>query len=103
MYKQIIPATDWYYVEYQDKQDSLVVFPLAAWALTEEDNYIIGLISISHSQQDDKENKMPRLVSVPPTGGGLYKHKDELNEAELKAFASHKNGQKKKIGFLNNI
>lgn len=104
MYKQIIPATDWYYIKYQNNQNDLVVFPLAAWALTdEEDNSIIGLISDFHSQQDDEVNKKAALTPVSSASGGLYKHKDELTEPELKALANRKKGKEKKIGFLNNF
>lgn len=40
----------------------------------------------SNSQKYDETNKTARLVPVPPTGGGMYKHQDELNAIEKKAL-----------------
>lgn len=86
MYKQIIPATDWFHVEYKKTQNNLCMYRIVAWGLTEE-GQVIGLISVNGSQQNDGlNNKMARLVTVPPTGGGMYKHRDELSELEREAL-----------------
>ena len=98
MYKQIIPATDWFYIEYHKEMDTLGMYHLAAWGLTETEGHVIGLISVTGSQRFDKENKMARLVSVPPNEIGYYKHRDELSFLEKEALKN--NGYLKNISIL---
>lgn len=98
MYKQIIPATDWFYIEQHKEMDTLTIYHLAAWGLTETEGHVIGLISVAGSQRFDKENKMARLVSVPPNQIGSYKHRDELSLIEKKALQN--NGYLKNISIL---
>jgi len=88
MYKQIIPAAEWFYVEHSKIQDNIVVYYIAAWALTDA-GHIIGLISVHGSHTHDKGNNMARLVTVPPTGSGQYKHRVELSENECKALENN--------------
>lgn len=95
MYKQIIPATGWLYVEHHKEQDAIAIYYLAAWALKEEDGHVIGLISVTGSQQFDDTNKMARLVTVPPNNVGCYKHINELSPLEKRALDND--------GFLKNI
>lgn len=84
MYKQIIPAQDWFFLTYDPDQRTLSIFCLAAWGLTEE-GIVIGLVSVSNSQRHDTDNKCARLVTVPPITG-YYKCKDELTELESRVI-----------------
>lgn len=84
-YKQIIPASDWFYVDHSENDSEIVIYHIAAWALTEK-GIVIGLISVNGSQSFDEENKMARLVTVPPTDSGAYKHKNELSDLENNAL-----------------
>lgn len=63
-YKQIIPATDWYF-----RHDNVsgvagksTVYQLAAWAL-KENGEVVGLVTV----RDD--NGRPKLVTPPPVPG----------------------------------
>ena len=73
-YKQIIPATDWYF-----RHDNVsgvagksTVYQLAAWAL-KENGEVVGLVTV----RDD--NGRPKLVTPPPVPGD-YLHKEQLTE-----------------------
>jgi len=79
MYKQIIPAEDWFFVS-KDTGGKIVVFRVAAWALQEDGGDVVGLVGHVTSEP----NRTPRLIPVPPDGG-LYKHLSELTISELKA------------------
>lgn len=76
-YKQIIPATDWYFCHATDlKNQPVVVYQLAAWAL-KDDGSITGLVTI----YDPKEGRA-KLVTPPPVKGS-YLHKEQLTEEEI--------------------
>ncbi|HGB2244981.1 TPA: methionyl-tRNA formyltransferase [Salmonella enterica subsp. enterica serovar Aberdeen] len=78
-YKQLIPAQDWYFRHFTDQSDyPVIVYQLAAWALTEEGS-ITGLVAI----YDPKEGKA-KLVTPPPVKGN-YLHRDQLTDKELAA------------------
>ncbi|EBD0388393.1 methionyl-tRNA formyltransferase [Salmonella enterica] len=75
-YKQIIPATDWYF-----RHDNVsgvagksTLYQLAAWAL-KENGEVVGLVTV----RDD--NGRPKLVT-PPTVPGDYLHKEQLTDDE---------------------
>lgn len=75
-YKQIIPATDWYF-----RHDNVsgvagksTVYQLAAWAL-KENGEVVGLVTV----RDD--NGRPKLVTPPPVSGD-YLHKEQLTDDE---------------------
>ncbi|EBW9252706.1 TPA: methionyl-tRNA formyltransferase [Salmonella enterica subsp. enterica serovar Enteritidis] len=75
-YKQIIPATDWYF-----RHDNVsgvagksTVYQLAAWAL-KENGEVVGLVTV----RDD--NGRPKLVTPPPVLGD-YLHKEQLTDDE---------------------
>ncbi|STX88337.1 hypothetical protein [Legionella feeleii] len=83
MYKQICPATDWFYIE--NHNNAIGIYYVAAWALTEDG--VFGLISVGRGHRNDT-SKCARLIKVPPTGVGMYKHKEELDKMELQALES---------------
>ena len=75
-YKQIIPATDWYF-----RHDNVsgvtgksTLYQLAAWAL-KENGEVVGLVTV----RDD--NGRPKLVTPPPVPGD-YLHKEQLTDDE---------------------
>ncbi|WP_039061721.1 MULTISPECIES: hypothetical protein [Enterobacteriaceae] len=75
-YKQIIPATDWYF-----RHDNVsgvagksTVYQLAAWAL-KENGEVVGLVTV----RDD--NGHPKLVTPPPVPSD-YLHKEQLTDDE---------------------
>ncbi|ELU3374160.1 methionyl-tRNA formyltransferase [Escherichia coli] len=75
-YKQIIPATDWYF-----RHDNVsgvagksTVYQLAAWAL-KENGEVVGLVTV----RDD--NGRPKLVTPPPVPGD-YLHNEQLTDDE---------------------
>lgn len=86
MYKQITPASDWFFVsKYKDKTTNMpIVFRIVAWATTNDKLSVpIGLIGefITGGSDDAAISKIPRLVSVPPIQGS-YKHLSSLTEEE---------------------
>lgn len=85
MYKQIIPATDWLYINRSDNYDALSIYYVAAWGLSESGN-VFGLISMPGTQEYDESGGCAQLVQVPPNKQGVYKHKDELTPQELQAL-----------------
>lgn len=87
MYKQIMPATDWFYVDFVKAENTITLYPLAAWALT-DDIKVIGLISVPGTQQVT-EDPIARLVSVPPSTSGHYKHREELSQNEITALKNN--------------
>ena len=88
-YKQIIPATDWFYVDIAENND-VIVYHIAVWGLTEE-NSVIGLISVPGAQKwGPTANFSARLMTVPPSKTGMYKHKSELSEKEIKKLESER-------------
>jgi hypothetical protein len=89
-YKQISPATDWVYVQLPtDQNNNVVVYPVAVWALNEE-NCVIGLISVAGGGNNDTTmGRVPCLVSPPPLKG-IYKHMIELNEVEKESLTTRK-------------
>lgn len=94
MYKQITPATDWFYIEHHKEQDSMGMYYVAAWGLCETSGNVYGLISVTGSGRYD-DDKSARLVRVPPNETGMYKHKNELNSIEQQAL--------KNDGFLKGL
>lgn len=86
MYKQIISAQDWFYVENIKEQDAVTVYRLAAWGLTNDGGDVHGLISVYGSHQFDQKGAYAKLISVPPTGLGIYKHYNDLDILEKKAL-----------------
>ena len=88
-YKQIIPATDWFYVDSATNND-VIIYHIAAWGLTEE-NSVIGLISVQDAQNwNPISNPCARLLTVPPSRTGMYKHKNELLDREIKKLESER-------------
>lgn len=73
-YKNLIPATDWFYVHKQSIVP--VVYHVAAFALDEQDK-VVGLIPVAQGN-----NNAPRLVPPPSGVDGFYLHRDQLNEQE---------------------
>jgi len=76
-YKQIIPATDWYFRHDNVPGDKVkaTLYQLAAWAL-KEDGDIVGLVTIR-----DMGTGHPKLITPPPVPGD-YLHKDQLSDDE---------------------
>lgn len=71
-YKTIIPATDWFFVvDAVPPQTEQIVWPLAAWALTNDDQ-VIGLVGVRRGGPDDRDGQTAALVAVPPLRG-IYK------------------------------
>lgn len=97
MYKQIIPANDWFFVAKEAKLNNgqPVIYRIAAWALPEGGEAVIGLIggieSGGSSLTNSSYNELARLVTVPPIVG-VYKHFSELNQVEHAALSKVKNG-----------
>ncbi|HDV8014480.1 TPA: methionyl-tRNA formyltransferase [Escherichia coli] len=75
-YKQIIPATDWYFrhENVSGVAGKSTVYQLAAWAL-KENGEVVGLVTV----RDD--NGRPKLVTPPPVLGD-YLHKEQLTDDE---------------------
>lgn len=76
-YKQIIPATDWYFRHdnVPGEKAEATLYQLAAWAL-KEDGEVVGLVTVR-----DIDNGRPKLVTPPPVTGD-YLHKDQLSDDE---------------------
>ncbi len=76
-YKQIIPATDWYFRHDNGPGEKVgaTLYQLAAWAL-KEDGEIVGLVTVRGI-----ENGHPKLVTPPPVAGD-YLHKEQLTDEE---------------------
>lgn len=88
-YKQIIPATDWFYVDSSTNND-VIIYHIAAWGLTEE-NSVIGLVSVNGAQAfNPKGDFLARLITTPPSCSGRYKHKNELSEREIKKLENER-------------
>lgn len=86
-YKQIIPATDWYF-----RHDNVsgvagksTVYQLAAWAL-KENGEVVGLVTV----RDD--NGRPKLVTPPPVPGD-YLHKERKRLARTVLIFTEKSDQ----------
>lgn len=78
-YKQLIPATDWYFRHFTDLKDNpVIVYQLAAWALT-EDGDITGLVAVY-----DAQDGRAKLVTPPPVKGN-YLHREQLTAEEVVA------------------
>lgn len=77
-YKTIIPATDWFFVvDAVPPQTEQSVWPLAAWALTDDDR-VIGLVGLSsQGGLGDEFSQTASLASVPPLRG-TYKPRANL-------------------------
>lgn len=89
MYKQIMPAEGWHFVSKDEQSGKFNVHTLAAWALTEEGDAVIGLIGDvrggGHQLESSSHKRMVSLVSVPPIVG-MYKHISAMTAAELAAI-----------------
>jgi len=87
-YTSIAPAHEWYCVVLPSKfNPKPIVWPVAVWALTEKGD-VVGLISVASGGPDDiSKNPIGRLITPPPLAV-IYKHKDELAEAELESLNS---------------
>lgn len=80
-YKTIIPATDWYFViDAVSPQTEQIVWPLAVWALTDDDQ-VIGLVGVRRGGPEDNAGRTPALVAVPPLRG-TYKPSADLTPEE---------------------
>lgn len=82
VYKQIIPAQDWYFVHPSAREGGdPVAYQLVCWAVREVDgkDEIVGLIAPGFS--DGKG-----ITTVPPVQG-RYLHREQLTEAELKVVS----------------
>lgn len=80
-YTQIMPADDWYYVCYPTEiNKELIVWELAAWALTATTGEVVGLVSIAGEADSDPG----KLVAIPSLKG-KYKRRSELTENERRA------------------
>lgn len=89
-YKQIIPATDWFYVDNAANNNDVIIYHIAAWGLTEGDS-VIGLVSVQGAQHwDSMANPTARLITVPPSKTGVYKHKNELLDREIKKLENER-------------
>jgi len=76
--KNIIPATDWFFV-HRDDEDALArptVWHLAAWGVNDTGD-IVGLVSPAGKSS----NGVPSLAIVPPVEG-KYLHRDQLTDIE---------------------
>lgn len=88
-YKQIISATDWFYVDSAVNND-VIIYHIAAWGLTEE-NSVIGLISVQGAQDwESMGNTCAKLITVPASRTGMYKNKNELSDGEIKKLESER-------------
>ncbi len=87
MFKSIIPATDWFFV-HPNGSDKPVVWPLAAWGLTDDGN-TVGLVGAS----EETASGTATLSPVPPNVGGRYFHRDELT-AEERVIIANRSGMK---------
>ncbi|QIE91120.1 MULTISPECIES: hypothetical protein [Pseudomonas] len=82
IYKQIIPAQDWYFVHASAQVGGApVVYQLVCWAVVTagEKDEVIGLIAPGLS--DGKG-----ITTVPPVPG-RYLHREQLSDAELKVVS----------------
>lgn len=82
-YKQIIPATDWYFRHdnVPGEHGESTVYQLAAWALKENGD-IVGLVTVR-----DIDTGHPKLVTPPPVPGD-YLHKEQLTDDEKRGRKS---------------
>jgi len=76
MIKSIAPSSGWYYVA-KGVQNEEIVFHVASWALT-ENNEVVGMIAAANATTKDD---MARLVMPPPIKG-TYLHEDQLSEKQ---------------------
>lgn len=78
MFKQLIPAENWYFRHDNAPGSNGVstVYQLAAWGLTEEGE-VVGLVAVR-----DCETQRAKLVTPPPVPGD-YLHREQLSEEEL--------------------
>lgn len=89
-YTNIIPSQDWLCVLLPvPPLNELVVWRVAVWAKTENDE-IIGLISVAGGGPDDKTMGSLCHLIPPPPQYSVYKHISELNENEQAALKSRK-------------
>ena len=79
-YKQLLPATDWYFRHdnVEGCSTKSTVYQLAAWALTHEGD-IVGLVTVR-----DFETGRPKLIPPPPITGD-YLHREQLDADEVLA------------------
>lgn len=89
-FKSIISAADWVFVVFPVQPfNELIVWRLAAWALTDEGD-VAGLISVPGGGPEDKlMGANCRLVTPPPLRG-VYKHMSELDQSEKTALTTGK-------------
>jgi len=76
--KNVIPATDWFFVHRNDENGLArpTVWHLAAWGVTETGD-VVGLVAPSGKNS----NGVPSLATVPPVEG-QYLHRDQLTDIE---------------------
>ena len=74
-YSSVSSCSDWFYVG-RGVQKEAIVFPVAAWGIT-EDGDVIGLISVPATDLQSP----PHLLTPPPIGG-CYKPREHLSEDE---------------------
>lgn len=90
MYKQISPAEGWYFVGKGVPATPLIVFPIAAWALTEKGDAVVGLVGdvlnggADQGHRAEDYRAVAHLISVPPIPG-MYRHESCLTAEERAA------------------
>lgn len=89
-YKSVVAALDWVFVVLPvPPGNELIVWRIAAWALSEQGD-VVGLVSVrGGGQGDEVMGKTCRLVAPPPLRG-IYKHISELDQDEKTALLSGK-------------
>lgn len=91
--KQLIPASDWFFIGSNYDKKMKTIIPLIAWALNDEGN-IVGLIPVPHLPLRPNKN-IPLSIQVShvisPAPVGIYKHLQQLTEKEKIAAFSNDN------------
>ena len=85
MIRQITSADGWFFVTREAETEKLMVFPIAAWALSGES--VIGLVGDTSTGGGILDEQTPRLVTVPPMTG-MYKHLSTLSDEEVSKINS---------------
>lgn len=88
MFRQIISASDWFYVE-NTGDSNVSVEHVVAWGLT-DNGKVIGFISVPQVKTIFDGDKLAGLtVPLSTENFGFYKHKDELSKKDIEALKAH--------------
>lgn len=78
--KNFVPCDGWYYTATGSREEP-IVFKLAGWAVLEDGDAVVGMVSVSDAATDDN---VARLVSPPPIKG-RYLPEELLTEEQKEA------------------